>query len=329
MLNPFEKLNCPPKAEDLIKIVLGRLPKISGNSVKDREIRRLMYYDDQVKRYLNFVNSFPRIEDLHPFYKEALEITAGKNIDDLKICLSIISRTTSTASLILKKYITEIKRSDESIANKLMRQAFGRVSSLLRKRKDCIDWIIDITKTMKKMKSIDPEIPTVIISGSPNVGKSTLVSKISSAKPEIANYPFTTKEIHVGHFDLNGIKVQVIDTPGILDRPMKERNQIERKAINAIKNLKGLIVFLFDISQQSLYSPKEQFDLLKEIMEFNKNIIITLNKIDSKDEKIYEEVNKILKENNLSFMEISAENNIGLDTLKIEITKRVLEIVRQ
>ncbi len=329
MLNPFEKLNCPPKTEDLIKIVLGRLPKISGNSIKDREIRRLMYYNDQVNRYLIFVNSFPRIDSLHPFYKEALEISAGKSIDDIKICLSIISRTCITSSSILKKYIAEIKRSDETIANRLMRQAFGRVSSLLRKRKDCIDWIIDLTKTMKKMKSIDPEIPTVIISGAPNVGKSTLVSKISSAKPEIANYPFTTKEIHVGHFDLNEIKVQVIDTPGILDRPMKERNQIERKAINAIKNLKGIIVFLFDVSQQALYSPKEQFDLLKEIMEFNSNIIVALNKIDSKDANIYEEVTKMLKENNFSFIEISAENNIGLDALKNEITKKVLEIIMQ
>ncbi|MCY0874209.1 MAG: 50S ribosome-binding GTPase [Acidianus infernus] len=329
MLNPFEKLNCPPKVEDLIKIVLGRLPKISGNSIKDREIRRLIYYDEQVKRYLNFVNSFPRIDNLHPFYKEALEITAGKSVDNVKICLSIINKTSLTASSILKRYISEIRKSDETLANKLMRQAFGRVSSLLRRRKDCIDWIIDVTKSMKKIKSIDPEMPTVIIAGSPNVGKSTLVSKISSAKPEIANYPFTTKEIHVGHFDINGVKVQVIDTPGILDRPMKERNQIERKAINAIKNLNGIIVFLFDISQQSLYSPKEQFDLLREILEFNKNVIIALNKIDSKDEKLYDEVSKMLRENSLNFMEISAENNIGIDELKEEIKKRVLEMVKQ
>ncbi|MFP3399809.1 MAG: GTP-binding protein, partial [Acidianus sp.] len=85
----------------------------------------------------------------------------------------------------------------------------------------------------------------------------------------------------------------------------------------------------FDISQQSLYSPKEQFDLLREILEFNKNAIIALNKIDSKDEKLYAEVSKMLRENSLNFMEISAENNIGIDDLKEEIKKRVLEMVKQ
>jgi len=312
MLNPFEKVKIPPKTEDLIKIVLNRIPRIGGSTPKEREIKRLDFFREQLKRYQEFLKEFPRIEELHPFYRETLEILA--DINRVKLCLGAMNRGVQLSLNLIERYRRLIKGSDEKEANKLMRQCVGRVNSILRARKDCIDQVVGLASQLKKLQAIDPNMLTIIVAGPPNVGKSTLVGKISSAKPEVASYPFTTKEIHVGHIDTGLYKIQVIDTPGILDRPMKERNKIELKAINAIKNLEGVILFLFDVSNQSLYSAKEQIDLYEEVKSLKKVVIPVLNKIDDKNEELYNQIKSRLSAEEKVF-EISAEKGLGLDSL--------------
>ncbi|NON62797.1 GTPase, partial [Acidianus sp. RZ1] len=262
------------------------------------------------------------VNSLHPFYTGVLEIAAGGSLDRVKICLSVSLRASTLSMNILDQYARKISTSEDKESNRLMRQAFGRASSILRKNKECINWIIDLSLSLKKAKSIDPDLPTVVIAGPPNVGKSTLISKLSSAKPEIASYPFTTKEIHVGHTEVNGYKVQFIDTPGILDRPSHERNWIEKKAINALKNLKNVTVFLLDGSSQSLYTVKEQIDLLQEVLSLGNKTIVTINKIDEKGD-IMKELEEILMEKGLKYLKISAERGEGLEDLKREIFKDI------
>jgi len=310
MLNPFEKIKIPPKTENLIKVVLNRIPKIGGSNPKEREIKRILFLKEQLKKYQDFLKEFPKIENLHPFYKENIEIVA--DIDKVKLCLGAMNRGIRLSLNVIERYRQLIRVSDEKEANKLMRQCIGRVNSILRARKDCIDQVIDLASQLKKLNAIDPNMLTIIVAGPPNVGKSTLVGKISSAKPEVASYPFTTKEIHVGHIDTRLYKIQVIDTPGILDRPMKERNKIELKAINAIKNLEGIIIFMFDVSNQSLYSAKEQLDLYEEVKGIKKVVVPVLNKIDDKNEELYNEIKNHLSEKTF---EISAEKELGLDSL--------------
>ncbi|AOL15843.1 GTP-binding protein [Sulfolobus sp. A20] len=321
MLNPFDKVKVPAKADDTIRIMLHRLPKINGNTPKDREIRRLMEYYQRIEKYYDFVLSFPKIDELHPFYVESINILI--DINKLKVDLYITKKTSLVSMRILKKYMEEIRRSDSRESNKLMREAFGRVSSLLRKYRKYIDEIIDVTVQLKKMKAIDPTLPTIIVSGPPNVGKSTLVSRLSTAKPEVANYPFTTKEIHVGHIIINDNYVQVIDTPGILDRPNEKRNKIEAKAINALKNLDGIIVYMFDPSISSILTVDEQIHLFEEILTFKKVVIPVINKIDDKDINNYDSIVKELSRRSMKWYEISAESGLGLEELKKDLLNRL------
>lgn len=312
MLNPFEKISIPNDPETVIKTILNRIPKINGNTPKDREIRRIKYVVEQVRKYRVFLDTFPKISDLHPFYRELLEITSG-DIGHFQRCLSAIRKSVLLAEKLSDEYISLIKRDPQNRPNKYLRQYVGRVFSVLRKRKECIDLVIRISKELKKLQTIDPYLPTIIVAGPPNVGKSSLVSKISSAKPEIASYPFTTKEIHVGHITSGILTVQVIDTPGILDRPMKDRNVVELKAINAIKNLNGIILFLFDASNSSMYTYKEQLDLYREIMGLGKVVIPVINKIDDLNEELYNAIKNEIK--NEQIFEISAEKNTGINEL--------------
>lgn len=58
----------------------------------------------------------------------------------------------------------------------------------------------------------------------PQVGKSSFINKVSNANVEVQPYAFTTKSLFIGHLDYKYMRWQVIDTPGILDHPLEERN---------------------------------------------------------------------------------------------------------
>ncbi len=133
--------------------------------------------------------------------------------------------------------------------------------------------------------------PTIVIAGYPNVGKSSFVSKITGASPEIAPYPFTTKGVAIGHFMRDGMRYQVMDTPGLLDRPMSERNDIERQAITAIHYLDAVVMFMIDPSESCGYEIEAQKHLLAEIREnFKLPLLVVSNKADRSEFKKLDEV---------------------------------------
>jgi|GEM_PF-3444684 Predicted GTPase len=82
---------------------------------------------------------------------------------------------------------------------------------------------------LKTLPDIRPDESAIVVAGYPNVGKSSFVNYLTNARNEIEYYPFTTKAVQVGHFEHNHIHYQIVDTPGVLDRPDEERNGIESR----------------------------------------------------------------------------------------------------
>jgi nucleolar GTP-binding protein len=132
-----------------------------------------------------------------------------------------------------------------------------------------------------------------VVAGFPTVGKSSLIRALTDAEPEVASYPFTTKECTVGHrsviiADARGRrkreKLQFVDTPGLLDRPEDERNDIERQAALALKHLADVIVFMLDPSEHCGYPLEKQERLLVEIKKLFPRIpmFVVENKVDIK-----------------------------------------------
>jgi nucleolar GTP-binding protein len=121
-----------------------------------------------------------------------------------------------------------------------------------------------------------------VIAGAPNVGKSLLVTRISTAKPKVAVYPFTTQEISVGTFQRRYIRYQVIDTPGLLDRDLSERNPMELRAILALRHLADMVVFMLDPTETCGYSFVQQEHLLASIQNEFPGIplVVVENKVD-------------------------------------------------
>ncbi|MHB1917041.1 MAG: GTPase [Thermoplasmata archaeon] len=154
-----------------------------------------------------------------------------------------------------------------------VRAFYGRVSSHVREIDRDLARLREIHGFLKARPRLDPAEPSVVVAGFPNVGKSSLVARLSSARPEIADYPFTTRSIAVGHADLGFDRLQVVDTPGILGRA-RTTNPIEREAEAAMAGAATIVLFLLDPSESSGYPLAEQEALLARWRENRPDLTI-------------------------------------------------------
>lgn len=153
----------------------------------------------------------------------------------------------------------------------------------MRKQGASLGYLEEVRKHLSRLPSIDPNTRTFLVTGYPNVGKSSFMNKITRADVDVQPYAFTTKSLFVGHFDHKYERWQAIDTPGILDHPLEDRNTIEMQAITALAHLQSTVIFFIDISQQCGYSIEQQVSLLKNIQPLfvNKPLMIVATKVDA------------------------------------------------
>ena len=278
-----------------------------------REITRLIEFSKQVKTKLTqIVEEFPSIDRLNPFYLELTGILVG--VDRLKQSLGAVHNCIPPIDEITDKHIMALKLTDDFRQMKKTRSAAkGRISSILRATAPNLDFIIEAKKVLSQLPGIAPNIPSIVCAGFPNVGKSTLVKMVSTAEPEIAYYPFTTRKLIIGHLKVGNQKVQIVDTPGILDRPMSERNDIELQAVAALKYLANVIIFMVDASETCGWTFNQQLNLLTEVQRmFPLNpLLVALNKVDITPDSQLE----IARDRLPNAYEIVAINQIGVDQL--------------
>lgn len=114
--------------------------------------------------------------------------------------------------------------------------------------------LIEVQKALRKIPIVQLGTPTVVLVGAPNVGKSSIVRAISSGTPEVNNYPFTTRGMTLGHIeypDWIDEKCQVMDTPGVLNRPDGERNEMEALTLASMQHLPTAVMFVLDLTGNS------------------------------------------------------------------------------
>ena len=135
---------------------------------------------------------------------------------------------------------------------------------------------------MSRLPALDPNTRTLLVTGFPNVGKSSFMNKVTRANVDVQPYAFTTKSLYVGHMDYRYLRWQVIDTPGILDHELEKRNAIEMQAVTALAHLPCAILFFVDISEQCGYAIEQQLALFRSIRPLfaGKQLIIVANKVD-------------------------------------------------
>jgi len=279
MKNPFLEFYHVPNTKELLDITFKRGMKSSAQvsknapillKAKKKEQKRIkVVIEEIIERILKIIKSVPMIEELPDFYRELASLIV--DVDELRLTLGKLNGILPILSQIERdsfKSLAQIETPKE--ADRIRRSVFGRVSSILRKQNENLEYLNNIRGKLRKIPSIDYEMPCVVFAGYPNVGKSSLVVNISTNKKiEIQEYPFTTKELILGHLHIerkfDTIKIQCMDTPGILDRPMSMRNNIEAQAILALRLISDLIIFVFDPTPACGYSIDSQIDLYNEI----------------------------------------------------------------
>jgi nucleolar GTP-binding protein len=213
----------------------------------------------------NIIKQFPNFDELNPFYHEMIELLIGK--DELRKMLGSLQGSMNQIWKIHREHKSKIWNSVPREAKKERKSAFSRFSSMIMQLTARLEILSDLSIKLKKLPAIDYNYPRIVIAGYPNVGKSSFLLNITNAKPEIANYPFTSKHISVGHYHgtdkFKFLICQVIDTPGLLDRPISKRNDIEKKAIAALQTLPNIIIYLIDPTAIDLLD--NQLNLLLEM----------------------------------------------------------------
>lgn len=299
MKNPFIEFFHVPNSQELLDIAFKRAMKssaqVSSNAPilikakKKESLRIKVAIEELIKRIQTIIKRVPIIDELPEFYKELASILV--DIDELKLTLGKLNGILPILNQFERDYIKKLKKIEKPReGDGLRRSAFGRISSVIKKQNKNLEYLNGLRGKLREIPSLDYTMPCIVVAGYPNVGKSSLVKNISTNKKiEIQEYPFTTKKLIMGHLKIerrfDTLTLQCLDTPGILDRPMSKRNNIELQAILALRLISDLIVFVFDPTPACGYSVDSQLELFQEIKnnftyETKAQMIIVVNKMD-------------------------------------------------
>ena len=172
-------------------------------------------------------------------------------------------------------------------------------------------------------------IADVGLLGFPNVGKSTILSMVTSAKPKIADYEFTTLQPNLGVVKTEyGDSFVIADIPGIIEGA-SEGVGLGLQFLRHIERTR-LLLHVIDVSGireplKDYYTINEELKKYSEKLSKRKQIIVA-NKIDAmQDETGYNELEKMAKENDIEIFKISAATGQGLK----ELLARVAEVLKE
>lgn len=156
--------------------------------------------------------------------------------------------------------------------------------------------------------------------GLPNAGKSTLLSRISAAKPKIASYPFTTLEPLLGVATAgDSTTIIVADIPGLIEGA-SQGHGLGLQFLRHVERTR-ILMHLIDVSPEQEQTPVSSFRMIrKELCEYGKGLytkpqIVVATKIDIADQKCLKSLQTFVRKQGLPFVAISAVTGQGLPEL--------------
>ncbi|KAF5186535.1 nucleolar GTP-binding protein [Thalictrum thalictroides] len=271
----FQRLPMVKPSVDILYSALRKAKKISPTkgivNIAKREKNRGARQLDALMKELGiplreYMENFPNKKYLHPYERSLIELTLGDgNYEE------VLGRVNA-----LKKKVVSVGKEHASLCAKstTKREAEERLSEGMKKLEaifkleaKAVDDLLNIAKTLRAVPVVDLETPTLCLVGAPNVGKSSLVRILSTGKPEVCNYPFTTRGILMGHITVNYQRFQVTDTPGLLRRCDDDRNNLEKLTLAVLSHLPTAVLYVHDLTGECGTSPSNQYIIYKEVRE--------------------------------------------------------------
>ena len=305
-------------SEELIDRALRRASKVE-EKVRNPDYRARLtavrkihsVADNLANPMISYVKAFPSFDSIHPFDREIIDLTVG--VDKLKKSLGAVDWASKESLMISTKYVPRARaRKSAENTMKIMSEAYTKMTNVVRQISKSFDFLISARSIFRNLPNVDTESSIAVFAGAPNVGKSSLIGAISSGKPEVKSYPFTTKAVSLGHVKKKYSILQVMDTPGLLDRSDSERNDMEKQGIAAFDFLDPIIVFLTDLTGTSGYSLQMQTNLRDELKLRYPNCewvdVLSKNDLDFEDELGID-----------SAIKVSAYKDEGVDRLKDQL----------
>lgn len=285
-------------------------PQFQITRIRSFYMRKVKFAETAFTDKLNTIlNEFPKIDDLHPFYADLCNVLYDK--DHYKLALGQVKTVIGTIESVSKDYNKLLKFADSLYKCKMLkRAALGRMATAVKRLAASLQYLEEVRQHLTRLPSIQPSARTLILTGYPNVGKSSFMNLLTDANVEVQPYAFTTKSVYVGHTDYAYTRWQVLDTPGLLDSPLETKNTVEMTAITALAHIHATVLFFVDVSELCGWSVEEQLKLFNNIKPLfrGKPVLLVLNKVDLVDAEKVEVAKKLV-----------------VDTLGAETTEGILQ----
>lgn len=304
MQSDFKNINVVPIGNEFVDLVLPRIhrqnpPNLHRKGLKINRLRQ--FYTSEVKKTeLSFrdklstiIDEFPRLDEIHPLYSDLLRLIFDR--DRYKLALGQVNTARHLITKIADDYVKRLEFGESTKQCKALKLgAKGRMFSVVNEITPSLAYLEQLRQHMVKLPSIDPNSPTLLISGYPNVDKTCFMNRINT---HACDDDFTAKFVNfvVGHTDYKDLRYQVIDAPGVLDKPLFG----ECNVITAFsRHLQAaLVLFFLDVSGSCGYSIAHQAALFYSFKSLfvNKPLMIAcdetdLMQISQQDWKLIEEM---------------------------------------
>uniref|UniRef100_A0A8C8MJM4 Nucleolar GTP-binding protein 1 n=1 Tax=Oncorhynchus tshawytscha TaxID=74940 RepID=A0A8C8MJM4_ONCTS len=318
----FKKIMVVPTSKEFIDITLSKTQRKTPTVVhKHYQIHRIRhFYMRKVKftqqnyhdRLSQILTDFPKL-DVSNFHFVLM--------NNMTITSWLWDRSTSVS----KDYVRLMKYGDSLYRCKqLKRAALGRMCTIMKRQKQSLEYLEQVRQHLSRLPTIDPNTRTLLLCGYPNVGKSSFINKVTRADVEVQPYAFTTKSLFVGHMDYKYLRWQVVDTPGILDHPLEERNTIEMQAITALAHLRSAVLYVMDVSEQCGQTLEQQLELFNNIRPLFANKVRDGTCLSGFPTLFPQKIFADLTAEGISVIETSTLTEEGVMTVKTEACDKLL-----